>query len=174
MREIPADIQEQIEKIRQKCSQIKPCVVIHSLAYNHGPYIREALEGFVNQRTDFSIVAVVHDDASTDNTAVILREYAERYPDIILPIFESENQYSNPEGWLGEVMKLAMEASGALYIAMCECDDYWTDPLKLQKQVDFLEANPGYSMCFHRAKVIYESQPMKKAHCFERYRIVII
>lgn len=150
MREIPADIQEQIEKIRQKCSQIKPCVVIHSLAYNHGPYIREALEGFVNQRTDFSIVAVVHDDASTDNTAVILREYAERYPDIILPIFESENQYSNPEGWLGEVMKLAMEASGALYIAMCECDDYWTDPLKLQKQVDFLEANPEYGASYSK------------------------
>ncbi len=165
MREIPADIQEQIEKIRQKCSQIKPCVVIHSLAYNHGPYIREALEGFVNQRTDFSIVAVVHDDASTDNTAVILREYAERYPDIILPIFESENQYSNPEGWLGEVMKLAMEVSGALYIAMCECDDYWTDPLKLQKQVDFLKSHPDYSMCFHGVEVTNESVKSTSLAC---------
>ena len=67
-----------------------------------------------------------------------------------MPIFESENQYSNPEGWLGEVMKLAMEASGALYIAMCECDDYWTDPLKLQKQGDFLEANPEYGASYSK------------------------
>lgn len=148
MREIPAEIQEQIEEIRQKCSRLNPRVVIHSLAYNHGPYIREALDGFVNQRTDFPVVAVVHDDASTDNTAVILREYAGRYPNVILPIFESENQYSNPEGWLGEVMRLAMVASGASYIAMCECDDYWIDPLKLQKQVDFLEANPEYGMVY--------------------------
>lgn len=150
MREIPAEIQEQIEGIRQKCSRIKPRVVIHSLAYNHGPYIREALDGFVNQCADFPVVAVVHDDASTDNTAVILREYAERYPDFIFPIFEFENQYSNPEGWLGEVMKSAMEVSGAPYIAICECDDYWTDPLKLQKQVDFLEANPEYGASYSK------------------------
>lgn len=126
-------------------------VAIHCIAYNHEPYIRDALEGFVMQRTDFPFVAIVHDDVSTDRTADIIREYADRYPEIIKPIFETENQYSKGGGALGRVMQQAIDATGARYVAYCEGDDYWTDPLKLQKQVDFLEANPEYSMCFHNA-----------------------
>lgn len=129
-------------------------VAIRCCTYNHEPYIRDALEGFVMQKTDFPFVAIVHDDASTDRTAEIIREYAEKYPDIIKPIYETENQYSKRDGSLARIMNKACEATGAKYIAMCEGDDYWTDPLKLQKQVDFLESHPDYSMCFHGVEVI--------------------
>lgn len=144
------DIQRQIDTIAKKCAQIKPLLVISCITYNHEPYLRDALEGFVMQKTDFPVVAVVHDDASTDSTADILREYAQRYPDIILPIYETENQYSKHDGSLGRVIRGARGATGAKYIALCEGDDYWTDPHKLQKQVDFLESHPDYAMCCHR------------------------
>lgn len=118
-------------------------VSIKCLAYNHEPYIRECLEGFVMQQTNFRFEAIVHDDASTDGTADIIREYAEKYPEIIKPIFETENQYSKHDGSLGRIMR---EACTGKYIAMCEGDDYWTDPYKLQKQVDFLEEHEEYGM----------------------------
>lgn len=123
----------------------KVMVSIHCIAYNQEKYIRDTLDGFVMQKTDFPFVAVVHDDASTDNTASIIREYAEKYPDIIKPIFETENQYRKPGGPLQKIMLQAINATGAKYVAYCEGDDYWTDPLKLQKQVDFLESHPDYS-----------------------------
>jgi len=126
----------------------KPLVVIRCITYNHEPYIRDALEGFVMQKTDFPFVAIVHDDASTDGTAAIIREYAEKYPDIIKPIYETENQYSKRDGSLGRIMNKACEETGAKYIAFCEGDDYWIDPLKLQKQVDFLESHPDYGMVY--------------------------
>lgn len=151
----------QIDLIARKCAEVKPLVVISCLTYNHEKYLRDALEGFVRQKTDFPFVAVVHDDASTDGTAAVLREYAERYPDIILPIFEDENQYSKNDGSLGAVMRQARVATGAKYVALCEGDDYWTDPLKLQKQVGFLESHPDYSMCFANAMMHWHdgSQP---------------
>ena len=130
-----------------------PLVVIKCLVYNHEPYLRDCLEGFVMQQTNFPYVAIVHDDASTDNSALIIREYAEKYPDIIKPIYETENQYSKQDGSLGRIMSAAIDATGAKYVAMCEGDDYWTDPLKLQKQVDFMEANPEYVLCCHRYKI---------------------
>ncbi len=114
-----------------------PLVAIKCTVYNHEPYLRECLDGFVMQQTDFPFVAVVHDDASTDKSADIIREYAAKYPDIILPYYETENQYS--KGTLSQVMNEAVDATGAKYIALCEGDDYWTDPHKLQKQVDILE-----------------------------------
>lgn len=129
----------------------KPLVAIHCITYNHEPYIRATLEGFVMQKTNFPFVAVVHDDVSTDGTAAIVREYADKYPEIIKPIFETENLYSKGDGSFDRVMLGAIDATGAKYVAYCEGDDYWIDSLKLQKQVDFLEANPDYSMCFHNA-----------------------
>lgn len=137
-----------------KANKGKPLVAIRCITYNHEPYIRDALEGFVMQETDFPFVAIVHDDASTDGTANIIREYAEKYPDIIKPIFETENQYSKKDGSLGRIMNDAISATGAKYVAMCEGDDYWTDPLKLQKQVDFLESNPDYGMCFTNSEIL--------------------
>lgn len=126
-------------------------VSIRCLVYNHEPYIRQCLDGFVMQKTDFRFEAIVHDDASTDGTDKIIREYANKYPDVIKPIFEKENQYSKHDGTIGRIMQ---EACTGKYIAMCEGDDYWTDPLKLQKQVDFLESHEDYSMCFHAAKIL--------------------
>lgn len=122
-------------------------VSIKCTAYNHEKYIRETLEGFIMQKTNFRFEAIVHDDASTDNTADIIREYAEKYPDIIKPIYETENQYSKKDGSLLRIMN---EASRGKYFALCEGDDYWTDPYKLQKQVDFLESHPDYVLCSHR------------------------
>ena len=138
-------------------NQQKYLVAISCITYNHEKYLVDALEGFVMQKTNFPFVAIVHDDASTDGTAAILRQYAEKYPDIIHPIYETENQYSKRDGSLGRIMNEAIAATGAKYIAMCEGDDYWTDPLKLQKQVDFLESHPDYSMCFHRAEIKNEA-----------------
>ena len=133
----------------------RPLVAIRCITYNHEPYIRDALEGFVMQKTDFPFVAVVHDDASTDGTADIIREYAARYPHIIKPLYETENQYSKGDGSMSRMMNRAVVATGAKYIALCEGDDYWTDPLKLQKQVDFLESHPDYSMVFANVRFHY-------------------
>lgn len=155
--ELDSTTLDKINKIKERCQAIKPLVVIRCITYNHEPYIKDALEGFVMQKTDFPIVSIVHDDASTDNTAGIVREYAEKYPDIIFPIFETENQYSKRDGSLGEIMKTAQDATGAKYIAFCEGDDYWTDPLKLQKQVDFLESHPDYGMCYTKTKFYYQN-----------------
>ena len=130
-------------------------VAIHCLVYNHEPYLRDCFEGFVMQKTNFRFVVVVHDDVSKDGSAAIIREYEEKYPDIFRPIYETENQWSKPDGSLGRIMGAAIDATGAKYIAMCEGDDYWTDPYKLQKQVDFMEAHHDYVACFHNAFVDY-------------------
>lgn len=129
-------------------------VTIRCLCYNHERYIRKCLEGFVMQKTNFRFEAIVHDDASTDKSADIIREYAIRYPDIIKPIYEQENLYSKNDGSLRRVMDSCTRGK---YIAICEGDDYWIDPLKLQKQVDFLESHNDYSMCFHNAIQLFVS-----------------
>ena len=131
----------------------KPLVAIYCLVYNHEPYLRDCLDGFVKQKTDFRFWAVVHDDCSTDKSADIIREYAEKYPDIIHPIIEKENQWQKHDDSIFKIMDKAIAATGAKYIAECEGDDYWTDPYKLQKQVDFLESHPDYVACFHNAYV---------------------
>lgn len=122
----------------------EPLVSVITLAYNHGRYIGQCLDGLVMQKTDFPFEVIIHDDASTDNTAEIIREYESRYPDIIKPVYQTENQYS--KGVSIGATYLYPKARGR-YIAECEGDDWWTDPFKLQKQVDFLESHPAYSMC---------------------------
>ena len=94
-----------------------PLVSIRCLVYNHGPYLRQCLDGFVMQKTNFAFEAIVHDDASTDNSAEIIREYAEKYPDIIKPIYETENQYSKHDGSLRRIMDAAIHPD-AKYIAI--------------------------------------------------------
>ncbi len=111
-------------------------------AYNHEKYIRDALEGFVMQKTDFPFVVLIHDDASTDGTASIIREYEEKYPDIVKPIYETENQYQK-----STLRKIQEDRVHSKYVAVCEGDDYWTDPLKLQKQFDYMEAHPDCALC---------------------------
>lgn len=135
-----------------------PMVTIWCLAYNHQDYIRQCLDGFVMQKTNFKFEAIVHEDASTDGTAAIVREYAEKHPDIIKPIFETENQWHKTDGSLDRIF---IENCTGKYVAMCEGDDFWTDSLKLQKQVDFLESHPDYSMCFHNAMNLWEDGHME-------------
>ena len=122
-----------------------PIVTIRCTTYNHEHYIEQCLEGFVMQQTSFKFEAIVHDDASTDGTANIIRKYAAEYPDIIKPIYQKENQYSKKNG---SIRKILNDNTRGKYIAICEGDDYWTDPLKLQKQVDFLEQNPKFSLTY--------------------------
>ena len=126
-------------------------VSVICLAYNHEAYIRDTLEGFVRQKTDFPFEVLVHDDASTDGTADIIREYAERYPEIIHPVLETKNQYSKGVIIARDILFPLVRGR---YVALCEGDDYWSDPLKLSKQVKALEARPDIDICAHRARKI--------------------
>lgn len=137
----------------------QPLLAIKCLAYNHEKYIEDCLSGFVMQKTNFPFIAIVHDDASTDKTPEIIKKYADIYPDIIKPILEIENQYSKRDGSLRRIIDNAIPV-GVKYIAVCEGDDYWTDPYKLQDQVDFLESNPDYGMAFGKARILYENKRM--------------
>lgn len=169
--ELELNTLDQINRIKERCQDIKPLVVIRCITYNHEPYIKDALEGFVMQKTDFPVVAIVHDDASTDNTAAIIREYAEKYPDIIFPIYETENQYSKRDGSLGKIMKAAQDATEAKYVALCEGDDYWTDPLKLQKQVDILNNSTDVSLVYTGFNNINEKGEIFYRKHYEEYML---
>ena len=142
-------------------TSVKPLLAIRCLAYNQVKYIRQTLDGFVSQQTDFPFIAIVHDDASTDGTADIIREYAEKYPDIIKPIFQTENIYSNKNRSLRKAVDIPTIESGAKYVAFCEGDDYWTDPKKLQKQVDYLEKHPDVIYTCHRYLVQNGNEDLK-------------
>ena len=120
-------------------------VCIHCLTFNHEQWIGRALDGFVMQKTTFPFVAVVIDDYSSDKTATILREYEKRYPDIIKAVCLEENYHTLRKD---KTHFFEPYDTGAKYIAFCEGDDYWTDPCKLQKQVEYLEANPDIGLCY--------------------------
>jgi glycosyltransferase involved in cell wall biosynthesis len=132
-------------------SMTKPKVSVVSPTYNQEKYIRETLDGFINQKTDFNFEIIVADDCSTDDTPQIIEEYAKAYPGIVKPIIRKKNigVAANFSG--------ALKATRGKYIALCEGDDYWTDPEKLQLQVDFLDNNSDYALCFHPVKVIFEN-----------------
>ena len=127
-----------------KC-EAPPLVSIRCIAYNQEKYIEDTLNGFLMQKTDFPFEIIVHDDASTDRTAKIIKEYADRFPHIIQPILETENQYSKGGTHLADRVKPYLRGK---YIALCEGDDYWIDPSKLQKQIDFLESHSDFGMCY--------------------------
>lgn len=142
-------------------------VTICCTAFNQEKFIRQCLEGFVMQKTTFRFEAIVHDDASTDNTAIIIKEYAAKYPHIIKPIFETENQYSKHNGSLRRIMRANMRGK---YIANCEADDYWIDPYKLQKQIDILESDPQVTMVYTSFKTVdSECNPMLRP-TYEKYK----
>ena len=122
-------------------------VSVLCLAYNHEKYIRKCLDGFIMQKTNFKFEVLINDDASTDNTAQIIREYEEKYPDIIKPIYQTENQHSKGvKIMLGILVPLIT----GKYVAFCEGDDYWCDENKLQIQYDIMEANNDCKMSIHR------------------------
>lgn len=123
-----------------------PLLSIICITYNHKNFIAQAIDGFLKQITKFDLEIIIHDDCSTDGTIEIINDFAKKYPEIIKPIFQNINQYS-----LGlRIIPIVLPLCKGKYVAICEGDDYWTDPLKLQKQVDFLDKNPDYSICFHR------------------------
>lgn len=127
-----------------------PLVSVVCTTYQHERYVAHALDGFLKQRTDFPFEIIVHDDASTDGTVKVIREYAQRFPELIVPFVQPINLYSlNQRPW-----PYCFAKSRGRYIALCEGDDYWTDPLKLQKQVNRLEANQGLALSFHAVSVL--------------------
>ena len=160
----------------------KPLVTVVTLAYNHEKYLRACLEGILMQKTNFPFELIIHEDASLDKTAEIIQEYEAKYPHILKPIYQKQNQYSQGVN-IGNTF-IYPKAKGK-YIALCEGDDYWTDPYKLQKQVDFLEEHPDFSMCFHNGKMVWEKGEKsdklyakikegvyKPAHLYRRHLVV--
>jgi len=130
-------------KLLQKNDMERPLVTIACTTYNHENFIEECIGGFLMQKTTFPIEIIIHDDASTDGTAKIVEEYANEHPELIVPVYQKVNQYSQGiKPWPNFVFPKAR----GKYIALCEGDDYWTDPYKLQKQVDFLEENEEYGV----------------------------
>ncbi len=133
----------------------KPAVSVCSVTYDHEKYIAEAIDSFLMQQTDFPFEVLINDDCSTDNTANIIRGYEKEYPNIIKPIYQKENQYSQG---IKVNAKFNLSRAKGKYIALCEGDDYWTDPLKLQKQVDFLDSHKEYNMVFHNAELQHHTE----------------
>ncbi len=146
----------------------EPLVSICSITYNHAPYIRQCLDGFLMQQTNFPIEIIINDDCSTDGTTEIVREYAEKYPDMIFPIFHEENQYQ--KGVRGMFQRFVFPKARGKYIAICEGDDYWTDPLKLQKQVDILEQNPYVTMVYTGFQTVDKDGRRVEYDNFEYYQ----
>lgn len=129
-----------------------PQVSIVCLTYNHERYIAKTLEGFLNQKTNFPFEIIVHEDASKDSTAEIVRKYESLRPDLFFNIYQTKNKFTdkNVNIWTD----LTFPKARGKYIVMCEGDDYWTNPDKLQIQFDFLEANPEYVIHTGHAEVI--------------------
>ncbi len=123
-------------------------VSICCITYNHKPFIGQTIESFLMQKTNFKFEIVIGDDCSTDGASEIIKEYKEKYPDRIKLIASDKNVGAH------ENMRNIIKACQGKYIALCDGDDYWTDPGKLQKQVDFLEQNAEYVMCCHYTRVI--------------------
>lgn len=128
-------------------------VSILCITYNQCGYIKQALDSFLLQKTNFKFEILIHDDLSTDGTTEMIKEYAQKHPDIIKPVYEKVNQYSKHNFEFIKDMYIAAKGD---YIATCEGDDYWIDNNKIQKQADFLDKNLNYSICFSPSKVVYE------------------
>jgi len=126
-------------------------VSISCITYNHAKYIRQCLDGFLMQETKFPFEILIHDDASTDGTEEIIKEYHALHPSIIKPLYEKENQWV--KGRKGSAVFNFPRAKGK-YIALCEGDDYWTDPFKLQKQIEHLEKHPDYAGSCHDVAIV--------------------
>jgi glycosyltransferase involved in cell wall biosynthesis len=137
-----------------------PLVSINVVTYNHEKYIEQCLDSILNQKTDFKFEIILGEDDSTDNTRAICKEYAHQYPNKIRLFLRSRKDViyinGNPTGRFNFMENL--KAAKGKYIALCEGDDYWTDPLKLQKQVDVLESHSSYSGSFHDTLTINQSE----------------
>lgn len=128
-----------------------PGISVKCLAYNHEKYIADALNSFLMQKTKIPFEVIVHDDASIDGTAAIISEYHNKYPQIVKPIYESENQYSKGSGIMNQIIDSHIQGK---YVAVCEGDDYWTDENKLQSQFEAMEKHPEVDICAHAVRKI--------------------
>ncbi len=131
-------------------------VSILTLAYNHERFIKQCLESIVVQETDFDFEVLVHDDASSDGTVEVIREVSERYDVPVRLVEQQENQYSL--GRRNLLFRNLWHLASGEYIALCEGDDYWTDPHKLQKQVELMDNNPSLALCFHPVELVGEGK----------------
>ena len=137
--------------------------------FNHEKYISRVLQGFVDQKTTFDYEVLVHDDASTDNTAAIIKDFQYRYPSIIKPIYETQNQWSiSPRN----IMDIQLKRVQGDYIAFCEGDDYWIDPNKLQYQVEALKRNRNSIMCAHAAYTYVNGKKKSKIQPYKEDKIL--
>ncbi len=147
---------------------IKVSVVCNT--YNQVGYIGDAIESFLMQKTNFPFEILIHDDASTDGTADVIKKYEEKYPDKIKPIYQKENQHSKK---VKITLSIQIPRAKGKYIAFCEGDDYWTDPYKLQKQYDALESHPDIDICAHSAfKVNAETKQIIGCICPSKSDVV--
>ncbi|MDF1618119.1 glycosyltransferase family 2 protein [Petrocella sp. FN5] len=152
-------------------------VSVVCITYNQEAFIADAIESFLMQKTDFGYEVLIHDDASTDRTPDIIWRYTLEYPEIIKPIYQMENQYSKGV----HVLDFYQAYAKGKYIAICEGDDYWTDPSKLQKQVDYMEKHPDCSVCVHGAikvhavthKKVGKVQPSKDSRDYTTQEVIL-
>lgn len=125
------------------------------ITYNQEKYIAEAIESMLAQQTNFDFEIVIGEDGSTDATRNICEKYSQKYPPKIKLLHSAGNLGMNPN------LERTLKACSGEYVALCEGDDYWIDKNKLQKQVDFLEANPSFAICYHRVYELYRNNKLK-------------
>lgn len=139
-----------------------PVVNVLMPTYNHERFVAQAIESVLAQKTDFTYKLIVGDDCSTDRTQSIVRSYAEKYPDKVEFLFAPKNVGPFHRN---RVSVQLLNQFNAKYVGILEGDDYWTDPLKLQKQVDYLEAHPDCAACFHNAQIVSDNPTQPPNYC---------
>ncbi|MBY0535098.1 MAG: glycosyltransferase [Chitinophagaceae bacterium] len=144
-----------------------PLVSVCVITYNHEPFIRNCLDGILQQKVNFPIEIIIGEDCSKDGTRSIIEEYVDKYPDLFVPIFHNKNVGGARNGYEHCFNKIRGK-----YVAVCEGDDFWTNADKLQKQVDFLEAHPEFSFCFHRIDAVNEkNEKLEAQDTFDRVKV---
>ncbi len=146
-------------------------VSVVCLAYNHAKYIKETLDSIIAQKTDFTFEIIIHDDCSTDGTTEIIKAYEEKYPVLIKPIYEEKNRYSQGED---VYIDLSLPHTRGKYIAFCECDDYWMDDAKLQRQYDVMETHPEIDMCACRTSEVWADKGIEITEIRPRHEDCIL
>ena len=127
------------------------CILtVKCICYNHEKYIEKCLDSILSQKTTYKYKIIIHDDVSTDNSRSIIDKYVNEYPDIVIPMYETENQYSKGK----RIFNIMDDMIDTKYCCVCECDDYWQNDNKIQKQLDFMESHPEYSVCGHSFDVV--------------------